>query len=89
MAEYADYDVALWRFWPALFSSHDGCVKAQSALLAVLALMEQHQLKHVAYAAVGLPAGGGITRFRHGISRYTGPVPSEYSTEDEKQEVEA
>ncbi|HEX4204236.1 MAG TPA: hypothetical protein VHZ51_08585 [Ktedonobacteraceae bacterium] len=51
--------------------------------------MEQYKLKHVAYAAVGLPAGGDIIRFRQGISRYTGPVPSEYRPEDEEQEVEA
>jgi hypothetical protein len=64
------YDVALWHYWPTTALPYTDDVEAESPLLAVLSLMQAHNLKHVAYAAVRLP-DGTFQRYQTGVSLYT------------------
>jgi hypothetical protein len=52
------YDVVLWRWWPRVFADVVEEIEAQSPLVAVLRLMEQHNIRVVAYATARvLPRG--------------------------------
>src|SRR5712691_11839321 len=58
----ACYDVALWRWWPALFPEWVGLVDAPNAFAAVGALMHACGLRWVAYASVRRVDGSLLDR---------------------------
>lgn len=57
------FDVALWRFWPALFADHVAYVDEIDPLSAVAALMRAHDLHYVQRAAISLKGGVLISRY--------------------------
>ncbi len=59
------YDVALWLFWPALFSDVVEVVKALTPLDAAYTLMRQYDLQRVSKVAVS--DGQSVVRRRYGV----------------------
>lgn len=49
-----EYEVALWRYWPAMFPEWTETVEEFSPQSAMYALMRLHGLRFVEKAAVGL-----------------------------------
>lgn len=64
----ASYDVALWRWWPALFPEWVCLVDAPNAFAAVEALMRACGLRWVAYASACAVDGSLVYRaYRVGL----------------------
>ena len=70
------YDVALWRYWPALFPEWAEAVQAYSPQSAMYGLMRLHGLRFVEKVAVSACNGSPIQRYYDVICPCEVEVPS-------------